>query len=95
MLLLAADRAAEVRKHPPPHVVQRQLEDFYVEYMLLVNVDQAAQRPAILSALYAQIQDAFNEFGIQIMSPHFVSQPDGSIVVPKAMWFAAPAKSES
>ena len=66
-----------------------------VEYMLLVHVDEPARRPAILSALHAQIQDAFNEYGVQIMSPHFVLQPDGAVVVPKGKWFAAPAKPES
>jgi small-conductance mechanosensitive channel len=94
-LLLAAERTADVRKQPPPRVVQRALNDFYVEYMLLVHVDEPARRPVILSALHAQIQDAFNEYGVQIMSPHFMSQPDGAVVVPKGKWFAAPAKPES
>jgi hypothetical protein len=44
-----------------------------------------------MSELHAQIQDAFNEFGAQIMSPHFESQPERKIVVPKAEWRAAPA----
>ena len=44
-----------------------------------------------MSELHAQIQDAFNEFGAQIMSPHFESQPERKIAVPKAEWHAAPA----
>ena len=39
-------------------------------------------------------QDVFNEFGVQIMSPHFVAQPDKPVVVPKAMWHEAPAEPE-
>jgi small-conductance mechanosensitive channel len=94
LLCLAADRTAAVRKDPPPRVAQRQLGDFYVEYLLLVNVDRPDQRPIILSALHANIQDAFNEFGVQIMSPHFVAQPAGTVVVPKEQWHAPPAPDE-
>ena len=92
LLCLAAERTESVRKDPPPRVVQRSLGDFYVEYMLLAAIDQPARRPLVLSALHANIQDAFNEFGVQIMSPHFVAQPDQAVVVPKEQWHAAPAE---
>jgi small-conductance mechanosensitive channel len=91
MLCLAADRTEQERKDPPPRIVQRKLDDFYVEYALLVHVDQPAKRPLILSALHANIQDAFNEFGVQIMSPHFVAQPADAVVVPKEKWHTPPA----
>lgn len=92
LLSLAADRTDMVRKQPPPRIVQRSLGDYYVEYALLVHVDQPAQRPLILSALHANIQDAFNEFGVQIMSPHFVAQPEAPVVVPREQWHAPPAE---
>jgi hypothetical protein len=44
--------------------------------------------------LHSQIQDAFNEFGTQIMSPHFESQPEKPVFVPKSAWHAAPATPE-
>lgn len=91
LLILAAERTELVRKTPPPRVAQRKLDDFYVEYLLLVNVDQPAQRPFILSALHANIQDAFNEYGVQIMSPHFMDQPAEAVVVAKAKWREPPA----
>ena len=94
LLCLAADRTEAVRKNPAPRVVQRGLNDFYVEYMLIVHVDWPAQRPAILSALHANIQDAFNEYGVQIMSPHFENQPHAAVLVPKDQWRPAPAKDE-
>ena len=50
------------------------------------------ERFRVLSDLHAQIQDAFNEFEVQIMSPAFESQPDRAVVVPKSKWFAAPAR---
>jgi len=91
LLLLAADRTQIARKEPKPFVLQRNLGDFYVEYTLHIYIDRAEDRIPALSQLHAQIQDAFNEFGVQIMSPHFMTQPPTTIVVPKAKWFEPPA----
>ena len=91
LLQLAAERTQNVRKEPKPTVVQRALSDFYVQYELRAHIDASVDRSRALSDLHAQIQDAFNEFGVQIMSPAFESQPDGAVVVPRARWFAAPA----
>jgi len=46
----------------------------------------------IYSTLHQNILDAFNEHGVQIMSPHYFTQPDRALVVPKDEWFAAPAR---
>jgi small-conductance mechanosensitive channel len=94
LLISAAQKTPKVRREPVPYVFQRALSDFYVEYELFVHVDQAAERIPILSALHASIQDEFNEHGVQIMSPHFFSQPADPVVVPKAHWFRAPARAE-
>lgn len=40
---------------------------------------------------HPNIQDAFKEFGVQIMSPHFRSQPSKPVVVAKPQWYQAPA----
>ncbi|EPC9993203.1 hypothetical protein ACR30C_001258 [Enterobacter ludwigii] len=46
--------------------------------------------------LHSNIQDVFNEFNVQIMSPNFVMQPEGAVVVTEDNWYAAPAeKSEN
>jgi small-conductance mechanosensitive channel len=95
MLLLAAERTSRVRKDPRPRVLQKALGDFYVEYLLLVNLDKPEERGLVLSELHAHIQDAFNEFGVQIMSPHFETQPSERVFVPRSDWFAAPAKAVS
>jgi small-conductance mechanosensitive channel len=95
LLLRAADRARNVRKVPEPYVLQRALSDFYVEYTLIARLEDEKRRIDSLSELYSQIQDAFNEFGVQIMSPHFMAQPDGSVLVPQSKWHAAPAKTDS
>jgi small-conductance mechanosensitive channel len=91
LLSAAADKVPAVRRQPAPYVYQRALSDFYVEYELFVHIDNAAERIPILSALHASIQDEFNEHGVQIMSPHFFSQPDEPVVVPKTHWFVDPA----
>jgi small-conductance mechanosensitive channel len=98
MLLVAAGRTAGVCQQPPPRVLQRSLGDFYVEYRLLVHLlplERPEERPLVLSELHAQIQDVFNEHGVQIMSPHFMLQPHRPVVVPKSDWFPAPASSSS
>lgn len=91
LLLLGASRTPGIRQEPPPRVLQRELSDFYVEYQLLGHLEDGASRAVVLSELHAQIQDAFNEYGVQIMSPHFEAQPKKPVLVPKSAWYAAPA----
>ena len=95
LLLLAAARTPGLRKDPAPQVLQRALKDFYVEYELRARLEHTEEWFTVHSELNAQIQDAFNEFGVQIMSPHFLGQPDLAVVVPKESWHAAPAASAS
>jgi small-conductance mechanosensitive channel len=95
MLLLAAARTPEVQREPAPQVLQKALSDFYVEYTLLVSIAVPTRRPFVLSALHANIQDAFNEFGVQIMTPNFEAQPDDKIWVPRERWHESPAAPES
>jgi small-conductance mechanosensitive channel len=86
-LLLAAARATSgLRQAPEPFVLQRALGDFYVEYELYVYLDKPLERLPRLSELHQNIQDAFNEAGVQIMSPHFYDQPAQAVVVPRERW---------
>jgi small-conductance mechanosensitive channel len=91
LLLLAADRTEGVRREPAPAVLQVGLEDFYVRYTLLVALEQPHRRGPILATLHANIQDAFNEHGVQIMSPNYEADPETRKIVPRDQWFAAPA----
>jgi small-conductance mechanosensitive channel len=72
-------------------VRQTALLDFYVEYTLLVCIANPAQRVVTLDKLHANIQDAFNEHGVQIMSPNYEADPAGPKVVPRDKWFQPPA----
>jgi small-conductance mechanosensitive channel len=93
MLLLAAGRTKGIRSIPKPYVLQKALSDFYVEYSLMIRIDRPEQRYYILSELHGHIQDVFNEYGVQIMSPNFVTQPDQEVVVPKERWYADPGNA--
>jgi hypothetical protein len=73
-------------------VIQRQLSDFYVEYTLIVRLENEKLRIETISKLLASIQDAFNEFGVQILSPHFMVQPERSVVIPPSKWHQPPAE---
>jgi small-conductance mechanosensitive channel len=86
LLRQAADRTAGLAKTPPPFVLQRSLSDFYVEYQLNAALERPETRPRVLSALHANIQDAFNEAGVQIMSPHYESDPSAPKLVPPNRW---------
>jgi small-conductance mechanosensitive channel len=91
LLLLGASRTPGIRQQPPPSVLQREFSDFYVQYQLLAHLEEGSSRALVLSELHAQIQDAFNEHGAQIMSPHFETQPKKPVLVPKSAWYAPPA----
>ena len=93
MLLEAARRTAGLKPQPQPTVLQRQLSDFYVEYELRVALEKPSARASTLSQLHANIQDVFNEYGVQIMSPHYEADPAQPVVVPKTKWHEPPAAS--
>jgi small-conductance mechanosensitive channel len=91
LLLLAAERTAGVRQEPKPVVLQTALQDFYVQYTLLVSLEQPRRKMATLNVLHSNIQDAFNEYGVQIMSPNYEADPSDRKIVPPSHWYNAPA----
>lgn len=95
MLLEAAGRTQALATAPAPFVRQTALSDFFVEYRLAACVPAGNPPPRLetLNTLHANIQDVFNEFGVQIMSPHYESDPAQPQIVPKQAWYAAPARS--
>jgi len=91
LLRQAAARTDGVSKDPAPFVLQRSLGDFTVVYQLNAYCLDASRMNAIYSALHGNIQDVFNEYGVQIMSPNYVADPAQPKVVPPADWYPAPA----
>jgi small-conductance mechanosensitive channel len=92
MLKMAAKRTPELLDTIEPTVRQIHLLDYYVEYELNVFMHAGAFKFDVLSALHSHIQDVFNEYGVQIMSPNFVLQPAEPVLVPKDRWHAPPAE---
>ncbi len=91
MLRLAAERTPGLLTEPPPFVLQKSLGDFAVTYELNVYCDNPQGMAQFYTALHQNILDAFNEYGVQIMTPAYEGDPDAPKVVPRDQWFAAPA----
>jgi len=94
MLVEAARRTDGILDRPAPQVFQTALSDFYPEYRLVAQAIPSEPRPRaeLLSVLHANIQDVFNQYGVQIMSPHYLGDPQGEKLVPRDKWYAAPAR---
>jgi small-conductance mechanosensitive channel len=94
MLIEAARRTPGILETPPPQVFQTGLSDFYPEYRLVAQAvpDQPRPRAEVMSQLHANIQDVFNEYGVQIMSPHYLGDPAQAKVVKREDWHLPPAQ---
>jgi small-conductance mechanosensitive channel len=92
LLLMAAERTPGLMREPAPFVLQTSLDDFYVAYELNVYTNDPQRMVYTYADLHRNIQDAFNEYGVQIMSPSYRFDPDRPKIVPKEQWYAAPAK---
>lgn len=95
LLLGAAKRTPGVRSKPRPVILQMALQDWYVQYSLFVALENPHRRFFTLDALHANIQDTFNEHGVQIMSPRYVQDPKVPKIVPPDKWYAAPAEANA
>ena len=67
------------------------LGDFAISYELNVYCGDAHAMASLYSALHRSIQDVFNEYGVQIMTPAYEADPHVPKVVPKDQWYKAPA----
>ncbi len=94
MLLEAAGRTRGIALNPKPVVHQTALSDFYAEYRLVCRSipREPGARPDLISALNGNIQDVFNEYGVQIMSPHYIDDADPAKIVPRGGWAPPPAE---
>lgn len=95
MLELAASRTPGINHSIAPLVRQLALQDWYVAYELQVRLQAGESLAGVRSILHGYIQDVFSEFGVQIMSPNFVSQPDQPVIVTRPDWFTLPAKPDT
>ncbi len=85
LLLAAADATTDALKSPKPFVLQTSLDDFYVSYQLNFYTDKPARMAMIYAEVHQKIQDAFNEGGVEITSPHFRALRDGNqVAIPES-----------
>ena len=78
LLISAALATDDVLDAPPPFVLQTALNDFYVAYELNAYTATPSHMQAVYSVLHQNIQDKFNEAGVEINSPHYTSLRDGN-----------------
>ena len=84
LLIEAALKTEHIKQEPTPFVLQTSLDDFYVSYQINAYTDQPGISAHIYSELHSHILDGFNASGVEIMSPHYQSNRDGSnVAIPK------------
>jgi small-conductance mechanosensitive channel len=80
LLIDAALETEHIKSQPVPFVLQSALNDFYITYELNAFTDNPKEVLNIYSNLHRNIQDKFNEEGVEICSPHFTSLRDGNAI---------------
>ena len=61
-----------IEAQPSPFVLQTKLDDWYVVYQINAYTRHPEKMALIYSQLHQNIQDMFNEAGIELLSPHFM-----------------------
>ncbi|MCB0699703.1 MAG: mechanosensitive ion channel [Chitinophagales bacterium] len=78
LLINAALASDFIQEEPVPFVLQTSLDDYYVSYQINAYTKEPAKQAIIYSSLHQNIQDKFNEAGVEIMSPHYRAMRDGN-----------------
>lgn len=84
LLQKAAVTTPNISSKQKPFILQTAFDDFYVEYQLNVVTKDANRMNDIYSDLRKNVQDVFNEAGVQILSPHYrinknIDEPDEAV----------------
>jgi small-conductance mechanosensitive channel len=77
-MISAAEATEGILPEPKPFVLQTALNDFNVSYQVNAYTNLSNQMAGIYSRLHQNIQDKFNEAGVEIMSPHYSALRDGN-----------------
>lgn len=78
LLIEAALNTTGVIDDPRPFVLETSLSDWYPVYQINAYIREADKLAQIYSDLHQNIQDRFNEAGVEIMSPHYMAMRDGN-----------------
>jgi len=78
LLISSAMMTENVLKEPAPFVLQTGLNDYYPAYELNAYTNNSKIAARTYSELHQNIQDKFNEAGVEIMSPAYTAVRDGN-----------------
>ncbi|MGB7873410.1 MAG: mechanosensitive ion channel domain-containing protein [Anaerolineales bacterium] len=77
LLIQAALATRDIQSEQKPFVLQTSLDDYYVSYELNAYTHAPERMAVIYSELHQNIQDWFNEAGVEIMSPGYTALREG------------------
>ena len=84
LLIDAALNTPGVIDDPRPFVLETSLSDWYPVYQVNAYIREVDKMAKIYSDLHQNIQDKFNEAGVEIMSPHYMAVREGNeTTIPK------------
>ncbi len=91
-LMIKGARATKfIVSEPAPHVFQNELGDYAVNYELRAHTNQPALMFDTLSELRANVLDAFNQDGVEIMTPSILAHRDASnLAIPEEQFRERP-----
>jgi len=75
-------------------VLHRRLGDFAVDYEVNAYIRDAHDTMPLYTARHRNILHVFDEYGVQIMTSEYETDPAQAKVVPKDQWYAAPARRD-
>lgn len=78
MLIEAALKTPGILHEPEPFVLETGLNDWYPVYQINAYTRDAQRMGPIYSDLFQNIQDRFNQEGVEIMSPTYIATRDGN-----------------
>jgi small-conductance mechanosensitive channel len=83
-LIQAALKTDRVLEDPKPYVLQTGLGDYYPTYQINAHTKDPKRAASIYSNLFSNIQDEFNQAGIEILSPAYrVNRLDNKTSIPE------------
>lgn len=82
LLIDSALKTEGVLRHPAPFVLELELNDNYMCYQINAYIKDADDMPVIMSDLLQNIQDYFNEAGIELFAPHHFTTKSRCEVAP-------------
>jgi small-conductance mechanosensitive channel len=91
ILKLAARRTRGITAAYEPFVLELSLNTFDITYEVNAHIEPGELLFIVSAELNRNILDAFNEFGVQIMTPAYMADPQQDKVVPRGRWYQPPA----